>query len=92
MTRQHHRWTIDAIEEGVARLEVDGELMVSVPAWILPADAAAGDVLRVEHEREGERSRLTITRDEEETRLAWEASGRQLAQMPPSGDTGDVFL
>jgi hypothetical protein len=92
MTRQHHRWTIDAIEEGVARLEVDGERMVTLPAWILPADAAEGEVLRVGHDRTGDRSRLTITRDEDATRQAREASERQLAEMPPSESAGDVIL
>lgn len=85
---------IDAIEEGVARLEVDGERVVTLPAWILPADAVEGDVLRVEHDREGDRSRLVVTRDDDATRLAYESSGQQMQSMREAGGDGggDITL
>lgn len=93
MARQHHLWTIDAIEEDAARIEVDGDRIVTLPIWLLPADAGPGEVLRVTHDREADRSTLTIVRDEEATRLAYEESARQVERMQPGGDGGgDILL
>ena len=93
MPRHRHRWTVDSIEEGVARVEVDGERMISVPAWLLPEDAAEGEGRRVTHARAGERSRLTVARDEGATGEALERSARQLDDMPAATDGGgDIEL
>jgi hypothetical protein len=91
MSRHHHRWTVDALEDDVARVEIDAERMVSVPRWLLPADVREGDVLRVVHEREGERSVVTVERDAGETLLAYERSAAQLREIEPRG-TGDIVL
>lgn len=88
MNRQHHSWTIDAIEEDVVRVEVDGERVIALPAWILPAAVREGDVLQVSHQRETERSVLVIARDPDATRKAVERSARQLADMPLDGGVG----
>ena len=87
---RYERWTVDTVDERVARCEIDGAA-VNLPRWVLPADARAGDVLKVRHEREGQRSRLTIVRDEQATREATDASRRQLARSEPSGK-GDIVL
>lgn len=64
---KEHRWTIDSIEEFIARVQVDGEQMMHVPQWMLPRGAREGDVLAVRHEVTAEHSVLNIERDESET-------------------------
>ena len=91
--RTVHRWTIDALGELVARVEVDGGAMVQLPRWLLPADAREGEVLQVRHARDGARSRLVITRDAEATRAALARSRAQLQSIPVAADGGgDVEL
>jgi hypothetical protein len=63
MTKEH-RWTIDSIEEFVARVDVDGQQKMHVPHWMLPRGAREGDVLAVRHEVTAEHSVLRIERDE----------------------------
>lgn len=93
MTREHHVWTIDSIGEDVARIEVDGDRVVTLPAWLLPAGTAEGDVLRVSHQREVARSVLVIDRDHAATRLANRRSAQQLADTPlNAGGSGDIVL
>ena len=45
--RGTHRWAVDGISDGVARIEEDGERMITVPAYLLPAGAREGQVLEV---------------------------------------------
>lgn len=45
--RTEHSWSVDGIEEGVARIEEDGERMLQIPLHLLPAGAAEGQLLRV---------------------------------------------
>ncbi|HEX5972550.1 MAG TPA: DUF3006 domain-containing protein [Gemmatimonadaceae bacterium] len=48
MTRRtSHRWAVDAIEEGMARIEEDGERMITVPLYLLPADVREGQIFDV---------------------------------------------
>ena len=75
-------WTIDSIGEDVARIEVDGDRVVTLPAWLLPVGTAEGDVLRVSHQREAARSVLVIDRDPAATSLANRRSAQQLADTP----------
>ena len=42
-----HRWAVDSIEDGVARVEQDGASMLAVPAWLLPTGATEGQLLAV---------------------------------------------
>lgn len=42
-----HSWSIDSIEEGMARIEEDGGRMLTVPVTMLPAGAKEGQLLRV---------------------------------------------
>ena len=61
MTRRTaHRWAIDGIEQGMARIEEDGERMITVPAWLLPAGVREGQVLQVTT-APGEKGTLVIT-------------------------------
>lgn len=91
--RQEHRWFVDAIDEQVARVEVDGGAVVQLPRWLLPADAREGDVLRVRHARGGERSRLAIARDADATRDGRARSAAQVAALPVASDGGgDIAL
>ncbi len=93
MTHQHYSWTIDAIADDVARVEVDGDQVVTVPSWVLPSAAAEGDVLRVSHQREEGRSVIIIDHDPDATLMALQRSARQLADMPlDRGPKGDIVL
>ena len=89
---------MDAIAEGVARVEVDGDRVVSVPAWLLPAGASEGDVLRVTREREPGRAVVTIERDAWAThraRAGAEARADERAGGTSAGGegaTGDIEL
>jgi hypothetical protein len=57
---KEHRWTIDAIDELMARVLVDGQQTMHVPHWMLPRGAREGDVLAVKHEVTAEHSVLKI--------------------------------
>ena len=47
MAEQQHVWRIDGIEEGVARIEEDGERMITLPRQFLPREATEGQRLVV---------------------------------------------
>jgi hypothetical protein len=55
-----HTWIIDVIDGASAAIQVDGRQVTTLPRWLLPADAAVNDLLRVTHLRSGDESRLTI--------------------------------
>jgi hypothetical protein len=42
-----HTWTVDSIEAGIARVEEDGERIISIPAYLLPSGVTEGQLLRV---------------------------------------------
>ena len=44
---REHRWAIDGIEEGLARIEEDGDKMITIPVHLLPPDVKEGQLLRV---------------------------------------------
>jgi len=81
MHDSRHIWTIDALDDGAAAIEVDGRQVTTIPAWILPATAKAGDVLAVHHVRTGTSSTLTIEVDSEATRAAFQRSAGQVETM-----------
>src|SRR5690349_6343061 len=45
--RTSHRWAIDGISEGMARIEEDGERMITLPVYLLPAGVREGQILQV---------------------------------------------
>jgi KTSC domain-containing protein len=55
-----HTWIVDVIDGDSAAIQVDGREVTSLPRWLLPADAAVNDLLRVSHFRSGDESRVTI--------------------------------
>ena len=80
MAERTHVWRIDAIEEGVARVEEDGERMINVPRHLLPAGAREGQCLEVTRAAAGTRSVvLTIAIDEERTSAELARSRAQTA-------------
>jgi len=99
MTRRtSHRWTIDAIEEGVARVEEDGERMITVPAYLLPAGVREGQILAVTPVAGKEKGSLVITvvADEEATAESLAKSrgtmARAMARSRKRDAGGDVSL
>ena len=42
-----HSWSVDGIEEGVARIEEDGVRTLSIPQHLLPTGVVEGQLLRV---------------------------------------------
>jgi hypothetical protein len=90
--RKARKWVIDSIEEHVAAVEVDGRDMFHVPVWLLPEGAREGDVLSVEHDREGRESRVTITIDSDAGSEAIERSRAQAARRPAGDAGGNITL
>jgi hypothetical protein len=72
MAEQSHVWRIDGIEEGVARVEEDGERMISLPRHLLPVGAREGQVVRVTRRPDG-RGSVTLTLTVDDTATAAEA-------------------
>ena len=92
MTHEQRTWAIDSVEEGIASLH-DGERMVTVPAWLLPAGAGEGDLLAVTREEDGGRVTLSLRVDREATARAFARSRRQVEGPPTPGDPGgDIVL
>lgn len=91
-----HRWAVDSIDEGVARVEEDGETMLSIPSHLLPLGATEGQLLRVTRAPDGERAVLTIVLDEAGTAQAHRRSSgttaAALAESKKKDRGGDVSL
>ena len=45
--RGGHLWAVDGIEEGMARIEEDGDRMIAVPVYLIPTGIREGQLLRV---------------------------------------------
>ena len=45
--RGGHLWAVDGIEEGMARIEEDGDRMITVPVYLIPTGIREGQLLRV---------------------------------------------
>jgi hypothetical protein len=69
---EQHLWRIDGIEDGVARVEEDGERMIALPRHLLPAGAREGQIVRVTRTASGKRS-VTLTLDIDDAATAAEA-------------------
>jgi hypothetical protein len=83
MTKEH-RWTIDSIEELVARVRVDGQQTMHIPHWMLPRGARKGDVLAVRHEVTAEHSVLKIERDESQSDRPLQGATQEMKGAPKS--------
>jgi hypothetical protein len=91
-----HRWTIDAVEEGIVRIEEDGERMMRVPRYLLPSGAREGQILRVTSKPSKGRTEVTIEIDEAATAAALVKSkaqtGATMAASKKRDPGGDVAL
>jgi len=99
MTRRaSHRWTVDGLEEGMARIEEDGERMITVPVYLLPAGVREGQVFQVTSAAgEGQGTLIvTVAADEAETAASLAKSkatvARAMAQSRKRDKGGDVAL
>jgi hypothetical protein len=98
MAPDEHRWTVDGIEEASARVEEDGERMITVPRYLLPGAAREGQILRVTRSGGKGKSPLVITVeiDEEATAAALAASRQQMQKAMDASRKrdpgGDVSL
>jgi hypothetical protein len=99
MTRRaSHRWTVDGMEEGMARIEEDGERMITVPVYLLPAGVREGQVLRVTPAPGEEKGTLivTVAADDAATAESLAKSkatvSRAMAQSRKRDPGGDVAL
>jgi hypothetical protein len=90
-----HVWAIDGLEEGMARIEEDGERIITVPRYLLPAGAREGQLLRVT--RSGGKGKepltLAVAIDEQATaarlaksRAATRAAMAASRKRDPGGD------
>jgi hypothetical protein len=95
-TPRTHRWIVDGIEEGVARLEADGERIFTLPVSLLPAGVREGQVLAVVWSGSDGSTVLTITIDPAATADALEKSRAQVAKIAKTSRKldggGDVSL
>ena len=93
MTERTHVWRIDGIEEGVARVEEDGDRMIAVPASLLPPGAREGQRLRIARTAAKGSVTLTISIDEAgsdaelaSSRAQTAAISAQSRKRDPGGD------
>ena len=93
-----HSWSIDSIEEGMARIEEDGGRMLTVPVTMLPAGAKEGQLLRVtlSDASKGESVPTSIIIDHAATAAALKKSAATTAQAMKNSAKrdpgGDVIL
>jgi hypothetical protein len=91
-----HRWSIDGLEEDSARIEEDGGRIITVPRWLLPADAKEGQLLALTRTGSGTSATITIAVDAAATTAALAASADQVARIAAASKSrdkgGDVSL
>lgn len=92
------RWAIDGIDQGMARIEEDGDRFITVPVYLLPAGVREGQILEVTTAAGKEKGTLvvTVTTDEEATAEALAKSkatmARAMSQSRKRDPGGDVAL
>lgn len=90
--RSKHTWVVDVMEEGSASIEVDGRVVTSLPAWLLPDGAKEGDVLSVTHDKKEGKSSLSIEIDPDAKKKALDRSEKQMARKSKNDRGGDIQL
>jgi hypothetical protein len=85
-------WVVDSVTEGIAAVEEDGARMLAVPAWLLPAGAREGAVLRVSRRDEGAGVSLRIEVDHAATAAAAARARARLDRLAGSDPGGDLEL
>ena len=84
-----HSLIIDHFEGALAVVELDGQVLLDLPRWLLPADARADDVLTVAVSGDAARASITIQHDTAATagaRAAARAAVGRLQRRDPGGD------
>ena len=78
-----HTWSVDSIEEGMARVEEDGARMLSVPSHVLPPGTKEGQILRVTRTlaTNGDPIVTAIAIDTAATSSALKSSAQRTAQV-----------
>lgn len=78
-----HTWSVDSIEEGMARVEEDGARMLTVPARVLPAGTTEGQILRVTRKTapNGDPIVVSVAIDTAATTAALKTSARRTAEI-----------
>ena len=91
-----HRWAVDSIHEGVARIEEDGEKMLSVPSHLLPPGVTEGQLLRVTRAPNGDHAVLNVELDTAGTakahRKSIETTTAAMTESQKTDRGGDVAL
>ena len=72
--RTEHTWAVDGISEGIARIEEDGQRMLSIPLHQLPAGVTEGQLLRVSRSAQSGPEAMVVTIDHAGTAAALRAS------------------
>ena len=93
---EEHRWAVEALEEGVARIEEDGTRLLDIPRYLVPGDAREGQLLRVTRTDAGGVLTIVVALDEEATSAALASSRattkRAMAHSKKHDRGGDVSL
>lgn len=90
---EQHRWIVDRFEGDLAVVEADGDRVLDVPRWLLPADAAEGDVIVVAVRSEGGTERgLDLRIDREATERVRDEAQRLIDDLRRRDPGGDVNL
>lgn len=92
MAETTHRWIVEMMDSGIARVEVDGKQMMSLPVSLLPFGVREGDVLAVEHNRRPSSSAISMALDPEAKSRLLEESRRQGTTRSKNDKPGDVTL
>ena len=92
MSDREEIWVLDRFEGDRAVLERALHEMLDLPRALLPARLREGDALRVTIRTTDGESRLSIARDEEETRRRAAEAARILRDLGPGDPGGDVRL
>ena len=93
-----HRWAVDAIDDGMARIEEDGERMITVPLYLLPAGVREGQVFQLSSVPGEDRGVLVVTVAADEAATAESLAkskatmARAMAQSRKRDRGGDVAL
>ena len=86
-------WTVDAIDDDVARLESEDGAPLVLPRRLLPEQLREGDVLRVELARGAQHATVELVLDEGEMQARLERSAEQLAEADElTQGKGDIAL
>jgi hypothetical protein len=95
MERQvEHLWSVDELDDDVARVIEDGTRVMLLPRYLLPPGVAEGQMLSISRgEERGGSVQITVTLDEKATRSARLGTGNALARalaasrkVDPGGD------